>query len=281
MDIKKVWLITGAGRGLGLDIAKAALAAGHAVVATGRDPSKVQAAIGAHDSLLAVRLDVTHPQDSVDAVSAAVERFGRIDVLVNNAGNFFAGFFEELAPEQVRKQLETLLFGPMNVTRAVLPQMRKQRSGLLLTISSTAGIVGGVFCSAYAAAKFGIEGWMESLAPEVAPFGIKTMLVEPGFFRTDLLSNDSTTYAPPSIGDYAEQTRATIAAWSSMDGKQGGDPAKLARALVQLSSLPTPPARFAAGADAVKVFEDKAAALVAAAHAHLDLSQSLSHTDAS
>ena len=181
MTEKKVWLITGAGRGLGVDIAKAVLAAGHAVVATGRDAAKVTAAVGDHDNLLAIKLDVTRPQDAQAAVEAAVAKFGRIDVLVNNAGNFFAGFFEELSPEQVRNQIETLLFGPMNVTRAVLPVMRKQRSGLLLTISSTAGIAGQMFCTAYAAAKFGIEGWMESLTPEIAPFGIRTMLVEPGF----------------------------------------------------------------------------------------------------
>jgi NAD(P)-dependent dehydrogenase (short-subunit alcohol dehydrogenase family) len=185
---KKVWLITGAGRGLGVDIAKAALAAGHAVAATGRDAAKVAAAVGEHDNLLAIALDVTQPQDAQAAVEAAVERFGRLDILVNNAGNFFAGFFEELSPEQIRNQIETLLFGPMNVTRAALPVMRSQRAGLLVTISSTAGIAGQMFCTAYAAAKFGIEGWMESLAPEIAPFGIRTMLVEPGFFRTELLS---------------------------------------------------------------------------------------------
>ncbi len=208
MTDKKVWLITGAGRGLGIDIAKAALAAGHAVVATGRDPKKVKAAIGNHDDLLAVKLDVTRAEDAQAAVEAAVARFGRIDVLVNNAGNFYAGFFEELSPDQIRNQIETLLFGPMNVTRAALPVMRKQRSGLLLTISSTAGLSGGMFLTAYAAAKFGIEGWMESLAPEVAPFGIRTMLVEPGFFRTELLTRDSTTYAQASIDDYAERTTA-------------------------------------------------------------------------
>ena len=173
MTDKKVWFITGAGRGLGVDIGKAALAAGHAVVATGRDPRKVAAAIGAHDDLLSVKLDVTHLEEGRAAVEAAVGKFGRIDVLVNNAGNFYAGFFEELSPEQVRNQVETLLFGPMNVTRAVLPLMRKQRSGLVLTISSTAGLSGGMFLTAYAAAKFGIEGWMESLAPEIAPFGIR------------------------------------------------------------------------------------------------------------
>ena len=207
MSDKKVWLITGAGRGLGVDIAKAALAAGHAVVATGRDAAKVAAAVGEHDDVLTVKLDVTHPPDAQAAVEATVSKFGRIDVLVNNAGNFFAGFFEELSPEQVRSQIETLLFGPMNVTRAALPVMRRQRSGLLVTISSTAGIAGQMFCTAYAAAKFGIEGWTESLTPEIAPFGIRTMLVEPGFFRTELLSDNSTTYAQPTIDDYADKNQ--------------------------------------------------------------------------
>ena len=280
MTDKKVWLITGAGRGLGVDIVKAALAAGHAVVATGRDPYKVPAAVGNHDDLLAVKLDVTRAEDAQAAVEAAVGKFGRIDVLVNNAGNFYAGFFEELSPEQVRNQIETLLFGPMNVTRAVLPVMRKQRSGLLLTISSTAGVSGGMFCTAYAAAKFGIEGWMESLTPEIAPFGIRTMLVEPGFFRTELLTVDSTTYAKPSIDDYAQRTRETVAAWSGMDGKQGGDPAKLGNALVKLAGLEEPPARFAAGADAVQTIEAKAKALLAQADAHRALSCSLAYDDA-
>lgn len=276
MTDRKVWLITGAGRGLGVDIAKAALAAGHAVVATGRDQAKVEAAIGTHPNLLGARLDVTRPRDAEAAVAAAVEKFGQLDVLVNNAGNFFAGFFEELTPEQIRGQLETLLFGPMNVTRVVLPQMRKQRAGLLITISSTAGIVGGEFLSAYSAAKFGLEGWMESLAIEVAPFGIQSMLVEPGFFRTDLLTKESTTYAPASIADYAERTQSTITAWNGMDGKQGGDPAKLARALVHLAALDEPPARFAAGADAVQTLEAKASALFAQAEAHRSLSSSMS-----
>jgi NAD(P)-dependent dehydrogenase (short-subunit alcohol dehydrogenase family) len=277
---KKVWLITGAGRGLGVDIAKAALAAGHAVVATGRDAAKVATAVGDHDNLLEIKLDVTRPQDAQAAVEAAVAKFGRLDILVNNAGNFFAGFFEELSPEQIRNQIETLLFGPMNVTRAALPLMRKQRSGLVLTISSTAGIAGQMFCTAYAAAKFGIEGWMESLTPEIAPFGIRTMLVEPGFFRTELLSNDSTTYAEPSIDDYAEQTREIVAAWKSMDGKQGGDPAKLADALVKLVALKEPPTRFAAGADAVQTFEAKANTLIAQAQAQRELSTSLAYDEA-
>jgi NAD(P)-dependent dehydrogenase (short-subunit alcohol dehydrogenase family) len=181
MSEKQVWLVTGAGRGMGVDIAKAALAAGHAVVATGRNPEKVSSVLGAHDDLIVVALDVTDPASARRAVQASVDRFGRIDVLVNNAGNFNAGFFEELTAEEFRAQIETTLFGPVNVTRAALPIMRAQRSGLIVTISSTAGIEGGEFLTAYAASKFGVEGWMESLAPEVAPFGIRTMLVQPGF----------------------------------------------------------------------------------------------------
>jgi len=161
MTEKKVWLITGAGRGMGGDIAKAALAAGHAVVATARNTDTVTAALGQDDDLLAVKLDVTDPADAEAAVTAAVERFGRIDVLVNNAGNFYAGFFEEISPGDFRAQVETTLFGPLNVTRAVLPVMRAQRSGLVIAISSTAGIMGQEFCTAYAAAKFGAEGWIE------------------------------------------------------------------------------------------------------------------------
>jgi NAD(P)-dependent dehydrogenase (short-subunit alcohol dehydrogenase family) len=275
MSDKKVWLVTGAGRGLGADIAKAALAAGHAVVATGRNPEKVTSAIGEHDDLLAVRLDVTDPAEGESAVAASVDRFGRIDVLVNNAGNFNAGFFEELSPEEFRAQIETTFFGPVNVTRAVLPVMRAQRSGLVITISSTAGLEGGEFTSAYAASKFAVEGWMESLAPEVAPFGIRTMLVEPGFFRTELLTPESTKYAESSIEDYAERTEQTVTAWKRMNGQQVGDPAKLADALVHLAGQEEAPLRFAAGADAVAAFERRAKNLLAQGDAYRDLSSSL------
>jgi NAD(P)-dependent dehydrogenase (short-subunit alcohol dehydrogenase family) len=280
MALKKVLLVTGAGRGMGLDIAKVALAAGYAVVATGRDPERVAQAVGSSDDLLTVRLDVTDPASAQAAVQAAVDRFGRIDVLVNNAGNFFAGFFEEITPDDFRAQVETNLFGPLNVTRAALPVMRAQRSGLVVTISSTAGITGQEFCTAYAAAKFGLEGWMESLAPEVTPYGIRTMLVEPGFFRTDLLTPESTSFAEPTIDDYIERTKQTVTAWSGMNGLQGGDPAKLAVALIRLVSSPEPPLRWAAGADAVGVLEQKAKTLVKQADAHRKLSSSLDHDDA-
>jgi NAD(P)-dependent dehydrogenase (short-subunit alcohol dehydrogenase family) len=277
--MSKVWFITGATRGMGTDIAKAALAAGNAVVATGRSPKKVAAAVGAAENLLSVKLDVTDAADAKAAVEAAVERFGRIDVLVNNAGNFYAGFFEELPPEHFRAQVETNLFGPLNVTRAVLPVMRAQRSGLVVTISSLAGIVGGEFNSAYAASKFALEGWMESIIPEVAPFGIRTMLVEPGFFRTELLEDTSTTWPEPRIDDYAERTRQTVAAWQGMTGRQGGDPAKLANALVQLASQDQPPLRWVAGADAVEAVERKARTLLAQVDAHRDLSSNLAHDE--
>jgi NAD(P)-dependent dehydrogenase (short-subunit alcohol dehydrogenase family) len=281
MTDKNVWLVTGAGRGLGVDIAKAALAAGHAVVATARNTDSITRALGEHDDLLAVALDVTDPAAADAAVRAAVDRFGHLDVLVNNAGSFQAGFFEEMPPEAFRSQIETTLFGPVNVTRAALPQLRAQRSGLVMTISSTAGIAAaGDFVTAYAASKFGVEGFMEGLAPEVAPFGIRTMLVEPGFFRTELLTPHSTQYAEPSIADYADRTKQTVQAWKSMDGKQGGDPAKLAAALVQLAALEEPPLRFAAGADAVELFETKAQTLLAQADAHRALSSSLAYDNA-
>src|SRR5947208_3491809 len=199
MTDKNVWFITGAGRGMGVHIAKAALAAGNAVVATGRNTDTVTKAVGEADDLLVVKLDVTSPEDAQAAVKAAVDRFGPIDVLVNNAGNFYAGFFEEITLQDFRAQVETLLFGPVNVTRAVLPVMRAQRSGLVVQISSTAGIRGREFISAYAASKFGVEGWIESLTPEVAPFGIRTMLVAPGLFRTGLAPPESACSADATI----------------------------------------------------------------------------------
>jgi len=275
MTDTKVWFITGAGRGMGVDIAQAALAAGHAVVATGRNPGAVTAAIGDVEDVLVVELDITSLSSAERAVRAALDRFGRIDVLVNNAGNFYAGFFEELSPEQIERQLTTNLGGPMNVTRAVLPVMRKQRSGVVVSLSSTAGIVGQAFCSAYAASKFGLEGWMESLRFELEPFGIHTMIVEPGFFRTELLTKESTAYADLSIDDYAARTAETRPAWEAMSGKQTNDPAKLARALVSVVGQEQPPRRFVAGADAVQTVEQKARELLAQVDAYRELSSSL------
>ena len=279
MTHKQTWFISGAGRGLGVDIAQAALAAGHNVVATGRNPDAVNQALGTSRDLLAVKLDVTNPQDAEAAANAAMDRFGAIDVLVNNAGNFYAGHFEELTPDQIDRRLATSLIGPMNVTRAVLPVMRKQRSGTIISISSTAGLVGFEFCTAYSAAKFGLEGWMESLTPEVEPFGITTTIVSPGSFRTELLTNESTAYATPSIDDYADRGAQQRAAWKARNGQQPGDPAKLAEALLTIAAEDQPPLRFIAGADAVALAERKIADLQQQIDAYRDLSSSLAYDE--
>jgi NAD(P)-dependent dehydrogenase (short-subunit alcohol dehydrogenase family) len=223
----------------------------------------VTRAVGESDELVAVRLDVTDRSDAEGAVQSAIDRFGRIDVLVNNAGNFHAGFFEELTPEQMERQLATTLIGPMNVTRAVLPVMRRQRSGHVVTISSSAGLTGFEFGAAYAASKFGIEGWMESLRPEVAPFGIHTTIVNPGFFRTELLTPECTNFAPPSIDDYAYRRAGQIEWWTSQNGQQSGDPAKLAEALVTITKEEPPRRRFIAGADSIGSTAQKVADLQA------------------
>ncbi len=280
MENKKVWFITGAGRGMGVEIAKAALATGRAVVATGRDTVRLSETLGTSGNLLTVKLDITRLGEAQAAVRAAVDRFGRIDVIVNNAANFHAGYFEELAPEQFERQLTTSLVGPMNVTRAVLPVMRKQRSGHVISISSTAGLVGFEFCSAYAASKFGLEGWMESLAVEVAAFGINTTIVNPGFFRTELLTEQSTTYAEPSIEDYADRRAKQLDFWKGHNGKQAGDPAKLARALLTIAEQKQPPLRFIAGADAVATAEQVASTLQQQTNAFRELSTSLAFDDA-
>ncbi len=261
---------------MGADFAKAALAAGHWVVASGRDTHRVSKALGHSNELLPVKLDVTSRADAGAAVQAAVDRFGRIDVLVNNAASFYAGYFEELTPEQFDRQLATGLIGPMNVTRAVLPAMRKQRSGHIISISSSAGLGAGYdFVSAYAASKFGLEGWMESLRAELAPFGIHTTIVNPGFFRTELLTKQSTNYAEPSVADYDKRRTPLLEYWNSQNGKQSGDPVKLAQALLVIASQDPPPRRFIAGADAIGTAEQKIADLKADIESNRQLSTSL------
>jgi NAD(P)-dependent dehydrogenase (short-subunit alcohol dehydrogenase family) len=280
MTGKKTWFITGAGRGMGVDFAKSVLAAGHNAVASGRNTDAVAKAVGEADDLLVVKLDVTSTRDAEAAVKAAVDRFGGIDVLVNNAASFYAGYFEELTPEQMERQLATSLIGPMNVTRAVLPVMRTQRSGHVVTISSSAGFAGFEYGTAYAASKFGVEGWMESLAPEVEPFGINTTIVNPGFFRTELLTNESTNYATPSIEDYAERNAAQREWWEAQNGQQQGDPAKLAQALLTIAEQEKPPFRFIAGADAIAQAEQKLAERQQQIDAFRDLSSSLALDEA-
>ena len=276
MSNKKIWFITGASRGMGVDFAQAALAAGQAVVASSRNSDRVSKALGQSNNLLAVKLDVTSRADAEEAVWAAVDRFGRIDVLVNNAANFYAGYFEELTPEQMERQLGASLIGPMNVTRAVLPVMREQRSGHIISISSAAGLAAGYeFVSAYAASKFGLEGWMESLHAEVAPFGINTTIVNPGFFRTELLTEQSTQYAGSSIEDYDERRAQQLEFWKAQNGQQTGDPAKLARAIITIASQEPPPRRFIAGVDAIATAKQKVADLQDDIDSNRELSTSL------
>jgi NAD(P)-dependent dehydrogenase (short-subunit alcohol dehydrogenase family) len=270
-----VWFITGAGRGMGVAFCAAALEAGHVVVATGRRPDDVRAVLGEHDRLLVVRLDVTKMAEAEAAVDAATDRFGRIDVVVNSAGASYKGYFEEMSPAQVDQQLATNLLGPMNVTRAVLPVMRAQRSGHLIAISSGAGLMGFEYSSVYAASKAGLEGWMGALEHEVAPFGIRTTIVNPGWFRTSLASPESLVWPALSIEDYAERSAAQRAWWSAQDGHQAGDPDKLARALVTIVDEDPPPRRFLAGGDVIAIAERKIAELREQIESHRDLSTSL------
>ncbi|WP_406138631.1 SDR family oxidoreductase [Streptomyces sp. NBC_01089] len=281
--MSKVIFVTGAGRGLGTDIVRQALEAGHRVVATARDPRKVIEALGGeqdNDDLLAVSLDITSPDAARAAVGAAVRRFGRIDVLINNAAAFQAGYFEEISDAQMRAQIETNLFGPMNVTRAVLPVMRAQRSGHIVTVSSIAGLVGQEFCVAYAASKFGAEGWMESLRYDLEPYGIRTTIVEPGFFRTELLVDASTSWAELSLDDYAERTAGMKTMWQSMNGRQAGDPARLADALLNVIGMQEPPLRFVAGDDSIPTAEAKGAEITGQARASRAWGTGLSYDDA-
>ena len=277
----KVWLITGAGRGLGVDITKSALKAGFKVIATGRNIEKVAEAIGvSSEDLFIVKLDVTDPQEIQAAVNSAVDKFGTVDVLVNNAGNFYAGFFEELSPRQIEQQIATNLYGPMNAARAVLPIMRNNRSGHIISLSSVAGLVGTEYTSAYNASKFALEGWMESLQLEVAPFGIKTTIIEPGYFRTELLEPASTTWSESTIEDYSERSAQFRSAFEGVNGKQPGDPAKLADALIKIAGENEPPKRWLAGADAINDAEKKITELQEQINAYRDLSSSLAHNEA-
>jgi NAD(P)-dependent dehydrogenase (short-subunit alcohol dehydrogenase family) len=246
--MRKTWFITGAGRGLGAEIAKAALRAGDLVVAAGRSRAAVSGSLGpSSDRLLSVELDVNNEAQAQAAVDAAVARFGTIDVLVNNAGYGHLGLFEETTGQDVQAQFGTNLFGVFSVTRAVLPVMRAARTGHIFNVSSLAGMRGVAFGSLYCASKFALEGFSESLAQEIAPFGIQVTIVEPGPFRTDFLSAESLRFGARAIGDYDERRTALRASFEQRNGKQPGDPVKLAEAMVRLTRETEPPMRFVAG----------------------------------
>ena len=273
--MSKVWFITGAGSGIGAATARAALKAGDRVVATGRNLDKVRNALSdvAGDRLAFVQLDVASEARAKAAVDESMKAFGRIDVLVNNAGYSLLGNFEELSTTEIEGLISTNLYGVIHVMRAVLPVMRKQRLGRIINISSLAGIMGFKHCGAYSAAKFAVEGLSLSVAEEVEQFGIKVVAVAPGFFRTDLLDARNARYSASTIADYAAEGSAEDM-WSGYDGKQQGDPARLGDVLVKLAGMENPPRQFVAGSDALAAFEPVLEGRLKALHAYGDLSRS-------
>src|SRR5215469_5532900 len=256
------WFITGASRGLGAEFVRAAVRAGDQVVAAARNAAAVGDRPGPDpNQVLQVELDVTDAVQARSAVDAALSRFGAIDVLVNNAGYGHYGFFEESSIDDARDQIATNLLGVFLVTWAVLPSMRAARKGRIFNLSSLGGLIGAQLGSLYCATKFAVEGFSESLAKEVAPFGIHVTIVEPGPFRTDFLTARSIRFAQERIADYDERRAALLAGVEERNGRQPGDPAKLAEAIVSLAETDTPPLRFLAGAVAVSTVEAKLASM--------------------
>ncbi|WP_186079848.1 oxidoreductase [Burkholderia gladioli] len=254
---KRVWLITGASRGLGALMAKAALADGNAVVATGRNAAVITERLGESAAMLPAMLDVRDEAQAKSAVKAALERFGRIDVLVNNAGFGLLGAVEESSDVDVRRMYDTNVFGLLNVTRAVLPVMRAQRAGHIINMSSIGGYRAGAGFGAYSSTKFAIEGLTESLHAELKPLGIHATVVEPGYFRTDFLDASSLQVVEEVIPDYDETSGHVRRRAASLNHNQPGDPEKLARAIIRLVDTPTPPLRLPLGTDTLKAIVDK------------------------
>ena len=277
--MSKVWFVTGAGSGIGTGIARAALKAGDRVVATGRNLDKGRDALRdvAGENLAFVRLDVADEAQAKAAVGEAVKRFGRIDVAVNNAGYSLLGNFEEMTTAEIERQLATNFYGVVHVMRAVMPVMREQRSGRVINISSMAGVIGYAHCAAYAASKFAVEGLSLSVAAEVERFGITVTLVEPGFFRTDLLDERNVKYPANAIDDYAAGGKPKDV-WAAYNGTQQGDPAKLGEALVQIAGMANPPRQFYAGSDAVAGIRPALEARLQEIKDHEELSKSTDGT---
>jgi NAD(P)-dependent dehydrogenase (short-subunit alcohol dehydrogenase family) len=260
MDTTKVWLITGASRGLGFEIVKAALANGDKVVAAvRREPQSVEKRLNHHENLLVTLLDVNDKSSVESSVKNTLSQFGRIDVLVNNAGYGLLGAVEEASEEEIRNNYQTNVFGLLNVTRAVLPQMRSQRSGHIINFSSVGGIAGFTGWGIYCSTKFAVEGITESLAAELAPLGIFVTAVEPGFFRTEFLDNASLMTCKSVIADYANTAGAMRATMAVVNKNQPGSPEKLARAMITLANSPRPPVHLILGKDALAQYRHKAA----------------------
>lgn len=275
----RVWFITGASRGFGALIAEEALANGDAVVATARDPSTVTKRLGTHERLLATRLDVTSEAEAHEAAGQAVKTFGRIDILVNNAGYGLLGAIEEASAEETQRLFGTNVFGLLGVTRAVLPHMRRQRTGHIINVSSVGGYTGYPGWGVYGATKFAVEGISEALAGEVAPLGIKVTVVEPGFFRTDFLDDSSLSRTAQQIDDYHASVGKTRQSAVDFNHGQRGDPAKLAKAFMTLVNAPQPPLRLPLGSDTIERVETKNAFVAEEIAAWRTLATSTDHDD--
>jgi len=273
--MSKVWMITGAGSGLGKGMAKAALLAGDRVVATGRNLEKLRQALGdeATEKLALVPLDVSDEGQALSAIQEVVQRFGRLDVLVNNPGYSLLGNFDEMTASDIEHLFATNFYGVVNVMRAALPVMRLQRSGHVINISSLAGVIGFKHCAAYAASKFAVEGLSSSVAAEVESFGIKVTVIEPGLFRTDLLDPRNAKWTSLSVQDYAGEAKAEEQ-WSAYHGIQQGDPAKLGAVLVKLARTDNPPKQFLAGSDALATVKPVLEGRLVELRAYEDLSKS-------
>ncbi|MFL6086669.1 MAG: oxidoreductase [Mycobacterium sp.] len=275
-----VWFITGASRGFGAEIVEKALTAGHSVVATARDPHAVAARFpDAGDHLLPVALDVLDEAQAAAAVEAAVQRFGRIDVVVNNAGRGLLSAVEEASDNAARAVFDTNVFGILNVLRAVLPTLRAQRSGRIINLSSVGGFIGSAGWGIYCATKFAVEGFSEALAREVGPLGIDVVIVEPGYFRTDFLDASSLSTEGTVIDDYAETAGATRRHATDVNHAQPGDPVKAAAAIVEIGSAEGPPLRIQLGRDSFSLVADKLTFVAEEQQAWRDLSVSTDHDD--
>lgn len=250
--MSKTWLITGASRGIGAEIAKAALTMGHNVAATARNITIIADSLGASKQLLAVELDVTNPTQIKTALNSVIQRFGKLDVLVNNAGYGQLGVFEESTPAEVQAAYSTNVFGLMDMTRAVIPYFRQQRSGHIFNISSIAGLKGNFGGSIYNSTKFAVEGFSQSIAEELIAFGIYVTAISPGFFRTDFLDEQSVNYSERSINDYDTVMHDYLNFLKNRNHNQLGDPVKLANVILKLAEYSSPPVSFVAGSDAIE-----------------------------
>jgi NAD(P)-dependent dehydrogenase (short-subunit alcohol dehydrogenase family) len=277
-NMAKVWFITGASRGLGAEIAKAALAHGDAVVAAVRDPDRLHESLPAQVRLLPVRLDVRDEEEAQAAVRMAIARFGRIDVLVNNAGYGLLGAVEEADAGEVERLFATNVFGVLAVTRAVLPEMRRQRSGHVINVSSVGGYAAYHGWGVYGATKFAVEGLTEAMAQELAPLGIHATVIEPGFFRTDFLDERSLHKTRREIADYGATVGEMRRFAADHNKQQPGDPLKLARAILRLVAAPNPPVRLPLGLDTIQRIEEKNASVARELAAWRDIASSTAVT---